>query len=33
MDIRLEDTVAVTENGCQNLAPKLVGDAEEPAVV
>jgi hypothetical protein len=31
--IRHEDTVAVTENGCENLAPKWSGTPEEPAVV
>ena len=33
MGIRHEDTVAVTENGCENLCPKWSGTAEEPAVV
>jgi len=33
LGIRLEDTVAVTENGCENLAPKWSGTPEEPAVV
>jgi Xaa-Pro aminopeptidase len=33
LGIRHEDTVAVTENGCENLAPKWSGTAEEPAVV
>jgi Xaa-Pro aminopeptidase len=28
-----EDTVAVTEDGCENLAPKWPGTPEEPAVV
>ena len=27
LGIRHEDTVAVTENGCENLAPEVVGDA------
>jgi len=31
--IRVEDTVAVTETGCENLAPKWSGTPEEPAVV
>jgi Xaa-Pro dipeptidase len=33
MGIRHEDTVVVTENGCENLAPKWSGTPEEPAVV
>jgi Xaa-Pro dipeptidase len=33
MGIRHEDTVAVTENGCENLAPKWSGTPEEPAMV
>jgi Xaa-Pro dipeptidase len=33
LGIRHEDTVAVTENGCENLAPKWSGTPEEPAVV
>ncbi len=33
MGIRHEDTVAVTENGCENLSPKWTGTPEEPAVV
>jgi Xaa-Pro dipeptidase len=33
MGIRHEDTVAVTENGCENLAPKWSGTPEEPAAV
>ena len=32
LGIRHEDTVAVTENGCENLAPKWSG-TPEPAVV
>jgi Xaa-Pro aminopeptidase len=28
-----EDTVAVTENACENLAPRWSGTPEEPAVV
>jgi Xaa-Pro dipeptidase len=32
MGIRHEDTVAVTESGCENLAPKWSGPPEEPAV-
>jgi Xaa-Pro aminopeptidase len=31
--IRHEDTVVVTETGCENLAPKWSGTPEEPAVV
>jgi hypothetical protein len=31
--IRREDTLAVTENGCENNAPKWSGTPEEPAVV
>jgi Xaa-Pro aminopeptidase len=30
---RHEDTLAVTENGCENLAPRWSGTPEEPAVV
>ena len=33
LGIRHEDTVAVTESGCENLAPKWTGTPEEPAVV
>ena len=33
LGIRHEDTVAVTESGCENLAPKWAGTPEEPAVV
>jgi Xaa-Pro dipeptidase len=33
LGIRHEDTLAVTENGCENLAPKWSGTPEEPAVV
>ena len=33
MGIRHEDTVAVTEGGCENLGPKWSGTPEEPAVV
>jgi len=33
LGIRHEDTVAVTENGCENLAPKWSDTPEEPAVV
>jgi len=33
LGIRHEDTVAVTENGCENLAPKWSGTPEDPAVV
>jgi hypothetical protein len=33
LGIRHEDTVVVTENGRENLAPKWSGTAEEPAVV
>ena len=32
LGIRHEDTVVVTENGCENLAPKWSGTPEEPAV-
>jgi hypothetical protein len=31
--IRHEDTVVVTEQGCENLCPKWSGTPEEPAVV
>jgi Xaa-Pro aminopeptidase len=31
--IRHEDTVVVTADGCENLAPKWSGSPEEPAVV
>ena len=33
MGIRHEDTVAVTESGCENLCPRWSGTPEEPAVV
>ena len=33
LGIRHEDTVIVTENGCENLSPKWSGTPEEPAVV
>jgi len=33
LGIRHEDTVVVTESGCENLAPKWPGTPEEPAVV
>jgi len=33
LGIRHEDTVVVTETGCENLAPKWSGTPEEPAVV
>ena len=33
LGIRHEDTVAVTESGCENLAPKWSGTPEEPGVV
>jgi Xaa-Pro aminopeptidase len=33
LGIRHEDTVVVTENGCENLAPKWSGTPEEPALV
>ena len=33
LGIRHEDTVVVTESGCENLAPKWSGTPEEPAVV
>jgi Xaa-Pro dipeptidase len=33
LGIRHEDTVVVTENGCENLAPRWSGTPEEPAVV
>jgi Xaa-Pro dipeptidase len=32
LGIRHEDTVAVTESGCENLAPKWSGTPEDPAV-
>jgi Xaa-Pro aminopeptidase len=32
LGIRHEDAVAVTENGCENLAPRWSGTPEEPAV-
>jgi Xaa-Pro aminopeptidase len=31
--IRHEDTLTVTEQGCENLAPKWSGTPEEPAVL
>ncbi len=33
LGIRHEDTVAVTDSGCENLGPKWSGTPEEPAVV
>jgi Xaa-Pro dipeptidase len=33
LGIRHEDTVVVTESGCENLAPKWSGTPEEPALV
>jgi Xaa-Pro aminopeptidase len=33
MGIRHEDTVAVTEGGCENLAPKWSGTPEEPVLL
>jgi hypothetical protein len=33
LGIRHEDTVVVTADGCENLAPKWSGTPEEPAVV
>ena len=33
LGIRHEDTVVVTENGCENLGPRWTGTPEEPAVV
>jgi Xaa-Pro aminopeptidase len=33
LGIRHEDTVVVTAEGCENLAPKWSGSPEEPAVV
>ena len=33
MGIWHEDTVAVTADGCENLAPKWSGSPEEPTVV
>lgn len=33
LGIRHEDTVAVTENGCENLAPRWSGTPGEPAVI
>jgi Xaa-Pro aminopeptidase len=33
LGIRHEDTVVVTETGCENLGPKWSGTPEEPAVV
>jgi Xaa-Pro aminopeptidase len=33
LGIRLEDTLAVTADGCENLAPKWSGTPEGPAVV
>jgi Xaa-Pro dipeptidase len=33
LGIRHEDVITITEDGCQNLAPKWTGSPEEPAVV
>jgi hypothetical protein len=33
LGIRHEDTVVVTEDGCENLAPRWSGTPEEPVVV
>jgi Xaa-Pro aminopeptidase len=33
LGIRHEDTVAVTESGCQNPCPRWSGTPEDPAVV
>jgi hypothetical protein len=33
LGIRHEETVAVTENGCENLAPRWSGTPKEPAMV
>ena len=33
LGIRHEDTVAVTNDGCENLAPKWSGSPEERAIV
>jgi hypothetical protein len=33
LGIRHEDTVAVIQENCENLAPKWSGTPEEPAVV
>jgi Xaa-Pro aminopeptidase len=33
LGIRHEDTVVVTGNGCEDLAPKWEGTPEEPAAV
>jgi Xaa-Pro dipeptidase len=33
LGVRHEDTVAVTESGCENLVPKWTGTPEEPVVV
>jgi Xaa-Pro dipeptidase len=33
LGIRHEDTVATTENGCENLSPKWSGSPEDPALV
>jgi Xaa-Pro aminopeptidase len=33
LGIRHEDTVVVTPDGCENLAPKWSGTPEVPAVV
>jgi hypothetical protein len=33
LGIRHEDTLAVTEQGCENLCPKWSETPEEPAVV
>jgi Xaa-Pro aminopeptidase len=32
LGIRHEDTVAVTESGCENLCPRWSGTPEEPAM-
>ena len=33
LGIRHEDTVAITENGCENPGPRWSGSPEEPALV
>jgi Xaa-Pro dipeptidase len=33
LGIRLEDTVVVKQNGCENLEPRWSGTPEEPAVL
>ena len=33
LGVRLEDTLAVTEQGCENLAPRWSGKPEGPAVL